>query len=125
VRGDQDGRGHRDDHADGERGESQRHTSDLTAEFTLEDQASIGPEGQLVLPKLFRRATDYLKAVGGGFRGNLADWLIAVSTSPSRDENDRVIVCGGIELHLSDLLVQANQKVRFQADLLDIVFMER
>jgi endonuclease YncB( thermonuclease family) len=36
---------------------------DLTAELTLEDQASIGPEGQLVLPKLFRRATDYLKSV--------------------------------------------------------------
>lgn len=27
---------------------------DLTAEFTLEDRSSIGPEGQLVLPKLFR-----------------------------------------------------------------------
>jgi endonuclease YncB( thermonuclease family) len=48
---------------------------DLTAAFTLEDQASIGPEGQLVLPKLFRRATDYLKAVAGGFQGpcRLAD----------------------------------------------------
>jgi hypothetical protein len=98
---------------------------DLTAEFALEDQASIGPEGQLVLPKLFRRATDYLKAVAGGFQGNLADWLIAVSSSLSRDENDRLIVCGGIELHLSDLLVQANRKVRFQADLLDIVFVEK
>jgi hypothetical protein len=36
-----------------------------------------------------------------------------------------LIVCGGIELHLSDLLVQANNDVRFQADLLDIVFVEK
>jgi hypothetical protein len=48
-----------------------------------------------------------------------------VSTSPSRDENDRVLVCGQTELHLSDLLVQANNKVRFQADLLDVVFVEK
>ena len=57
-----------------------------------------------------------------GKPGRLAD---RVSTSPSRDENDRLIVCGGIELHLSDLLVQANNDVRFQADLLDIVFVEK
>lgn len=98
---------------------------DTTAEFALRGQASIGPEGQLILPKLFRRATDYLEAVAGGFPGNLADWLVAVSSSPSREENDRVIVCGGTELRLSDLLVQANDTVRFQADLLDVVFAER
>ncbi|HEV8648118.1 MAG TPA: thermonuclease family protein [Actinomycetes bacterium] len=98
---------------------------DMTSAFTLDDQASIGPERQLILPKLFRRATDYLKAVDGGFQGNLSDWLLWVSTSPSRDENDRVLVCGGTELHLSDLLVQANNTVRFQADLLDVVFVEK
>ena len=97
---------------------------DTTAEFALEDQASIGPKGQLILPKLFRRATDYLEAVAGGFRGNLADWL-AASTSPSRDEDDRVMVCGRVELRLSDLLGQANGTVRFQADPLDVVFLER
>jgi endonuclease YncB( thermonuclease family) len=98
---------------------------DRTAEFTLEDPASIGPEGQLILPKLFRRATDYLEAVAGGFRGNLADWLVAVSTSSSRNEDDRVLVCGRTELRLSDLLVQANDAVWFQADPLDLVFFER
>jgi endonuclease YncB( thermonuclease family) len=98
---------------------------DMTGMFTLEDQASVGPEGQLVLPKLFRRATDYLRDVAGGFRGNLADWLTVVSTGQSRDENDRVIVGGMTELRLSDLLVQANNNVRFQADLLDTVFVER
>jgi hypothetical protein len=98
---------------------------DMTSRFTLVDQASVGPEGQLVLPKLFRRAIDFLAAVAGGFQGNLADWLIAVSANRSREENDRLIVCGATEVRLSDLLVQANNKVRFQADLLDVVFVGR
>jgi hypothetical protein len=63
--------------------------------------------------------------VAGGFQGNLADWLIAVSANRSREENDRLIVCGATEVRLSDLLVQANNKVRFQADLLDVVFVGR
>lgn len=98
---------------------------DTTAEFVLEDQASIGPEGQLILPKLFRRATDYLRAVAGGFQGNLADWLVALPPKGSREEDDRAIVSGGIDLRLSDLLIQANDMVRFQADLLDVVFVEK
>jgi hypothetical protein len=98
---------------------------DTSAEFAMEDQASIGPKGQLILPRLFRRATHYLEAVAGGFRGNLADWLVAASTSPSRDEDDRVMVCGRTEVRLSDLLVQTNGTVRFQADPLDVVFLER
>jgi endonuclease YncB( thermonuclease family) len=98
---------------------------DATAHFALEGPGSIGPEGQLILPKLFRRATDYLEAVARGFRGNLADWLVAVSASRSRDETDRAIICGGTELRLSELLVQANDSVRFQADPLDVVFVER
>src|SRR5262249_43385556 len=36
---------------------------DTTAEWLLTDQESIGPNGQLILPKLFRRCTDYLRAV--------------------------------------------------------------
>ena len=99
-------------------------TEDSTPEFVLEDQASIGPAGQLILPKLFRRATDYLKATATGFQGNLVDWLLAVSTSPTRNENDRVLVCG-MELHLSDLLVQANRRISFQPDLVDVVFVEK
>src|ERR1700754_3792133 len=33
---------------------------DASAAFDLRSQASIGPEGSLILPKLFRRCTDYL-----------------------------------------------------------------
>ncbi|HLL41198.1 MAG TPA: hypothetical protein VK359_07800 [Rubrobacteraceae bacterium] len=31
--------------------------ADTTASFALDDQDSIGPDGQLILPKLFRRCT--------------------------------------------------------------------
>jgi endonuclease YncB( thermonuclease family) len=92
---------------------------DKTPEFKLIDQTSLGPQGQLILPKLFRRSTDYLKAVNGGFRGNLGDWLEA---TPS--QNDRLVV-NDIELKLSDLLDQRNSRVVFQADLLNIVFLEK
>lgn len=98
---------------------------DTTADWILTDQASIGPGGQLILPKLFRRCTDYLKAVSKGFTGNLGDWLIASSTTPTRDENDRVLLHDTTEVHLSDLIQQRNQHIAFQADLLDITFVEK
>ena len=97
---------------------------DTTSDFVLEDQPSISPTGQLILPKLFRRCTDYLKDIAAGFQGNLSDWLIWVSKG-SRNENDLVVVNETIELHLSDLLAQRNRHVVFQADLLDITFLEK
>ena len=98
---------------------------DTTADWLLADQASIGPGGQLILPKLFRRCTDYLKAVDKGFIGNLGDWLLTTSATPTRDENDRVLLRDTIEVHLSDLIQQRNQHIAFQADLLDITFVEK
>ncbi|MGH3699945.1 MAG: hypothetical protein ACRDQY_10815 [Pseudonocardiaceae bacterium] len=98
---------------------------DATADWVLANQASIGPDGQLILPKLFRRCTDYLKAVDKGFTGNLIDWLLASSATPSRDENDRVLLRDTTEVHLSDLLQQRNQHIAFQADLLDLTFVEK
>ncbi|PPS46026.1 thermonuclease family protein [Chroococcidiopsis sp. TS-821] len=98
---------------------------DATNEFELEDKTSITvPNGQLILPKLFRRCIDYLKAVDKGFDGNLKDWLISIS-SGSRNENDRVVVSNSMELKLSDLIKQRNNKIVFQADLLDITFVEK
>jgi endonuclease YncB( thermonuclease family) len=98
---------------------------DTTAEFTVDVQASIGPDGQLILPKLFRRCTDYLKAVGKGFAGNLSDWMVQVSAGGSRNENDLVVVGDSIEVRLADLLHQRNQRVALQADLLDLTFVEK
>jgi endonuclease YncB( thermonuclease family) len=86
--------------------------TDQTSLFQLIDQTSIGPQGQLILPKLFRRATDYLKDVAKGFTGNLTDWLLANATG-TRQENDTVVLPGGIETPLSALLDQRNNSVAF------------
>ena len=99
---------------------------DTTAEFALTDTEAItAPNGQLILPKLFRRSIDYLKARADGFRGNLKDWLISVSQRASRSENDLVVIDDSIEVPLSDLVQQRNSRVSFQADLLDITFVEK
>ena len=98
---------------------------DTTADWVLTDQKSVGPDGQLILPKLFRRCTDYLKAVDKGFTGNLGDWLLATSATPTRDENDRVLVHDTMEVRLSDLIQQRNQHIAFQADLLNLTFVEK
>jgi len=96
----------------------------MTTEFVLEAQDSISPGGQLILPKLFRRCTDYLKAVEKDFKGDLEDWLIWVS-SGSRNENDHVVIHSYLEVKLSDLIEQRNRKIVFKADLLDIMFVEK
>jgi endonuclease YncB( thermonuclease family) len=98
--------------------------SDATGDFVLKDQASIGPNEQVILPKLFRRCTDYLIDVAKGYQGNLSDWLIWVSNG-SRNENDLVVLNDSIELRLSDLLDQRNSHIVFKADLLDITFVEK
>ena len=99
---------------------------DETAMFKLADQASISPpNGALILPKLFRRCTDYLKDRADGFRGTLPDWLVSVSGSGTRSENDQVLVGGRSEVPLSSLVKQLNDSISFTADLLDIVFVEK
>jgi endonuclease YncB( thermonuclease family) len=98
---------------------------DETDEFRLEDQDSIGPAGVLILPKLFRRCSDYLKAVAAGFAGTIDDWLVGVSATGRRPEDDKLLVCGRTEITLSAVVQQLNQRIRFTADLLDIVFVEK
>jgi len=97
---------------------------DQTPLFQLVDQKSIGPEGQLILPKLFRRATDYLKDVAKGFDGNLPDWLV-VNNTGTRHEDDLVVLPGGVEAPLSTLLEQRNNWLAFTPDLLGISFVEK
>lgn len=98
---------------------------DTTNEFRLKDKKSItAPNGQLILPKLFRRSIDYLKDVDEGFRGNLKDWLISASQG-SRNENDRVVIRDSVEVQLSELIQQRNSRVTFQEDLLNITFVEK
>jgi endonuclease YncB( thermonuclease family) len=99
---------------------------DETAMFKLADQTSISPpNGALILPKLFRRCTDYLEDRADGFRGTLPDWLVSVSASGTRPEDDQVLVGGSSEVRLSALVKQLNDSISFTADLLDIVFVEK
>ncbi len=100
-------------------------SADRTSSFVLLDQTSLSPpDGQVILPKLFRRCTDYLKAVAKGFAGNLTDWLVSTEGT-SRQENDQVILGNMTPLKLSDLLEQRNSTIVFNADLLDLVFVEK
>jgi endonuclease YncB( thermonuclease family) len=103
---------------------------DATSDFILETQASIDPNGQLIFPKLFRRCTDFFKAVNRGFSGDLADWLRSTDNSPQPTENDLVVLNDSrppqaIQVRFSSLISQRNRHVVFQADLLDIAFVEK
>ncbi|MDB5069715.1 MAG: nuclease-like protein [Candidatus Eremiobacteraeota bacterium] len=95
---------------------------DSSGEFVLRDKASIEPpDGSLIMPKLFRRCVDYLKAVDAGtIHGNLTDWLHA----NDHTENDRVLF-NGIEQPFSSLILQKNAKIALQGDFVDYVFVER
>ena len=94
---------------------------DRTAEFELAGQESIGPQGALILPKLFRRCTDYLETRQG--RETLRHWL-RTTGDETRPEDDRVLV-GRIETRLSELVEQRNRTIAFAADPLDLVFVEK
>jgi endonuclease YncB( thermonuclease family) len=95
---------------------------DRSAGFELVDQDSIGPDGQLVLPKLFRRCSDYLRTRAPD--ETLPDWL-RTHGPPERPEDDQVIVGGAVETRLSELVEQRGTSIAFPVDLLDIVFVEK
>lgn len=98
---------------------------DASADFILENQESIGPGGSLILPKLFRRCSDYLRARDRGFEGELTDWLRA-NASGARTEDDQVLLDGmsGF-IPLSTLITQRNHRLGLEADLLNITFVEK
>jgi len=100
---------------------------DTTSSFLLHSQNDIGPSGQLILPKLFRRSTDYLKALAKGFDGTLPEWMQATS-----GENDRVVVFeeqipfhDQVEVTFSDLVRQVNDEIFVQTDILNMTFVEK
>jgi len=96
---------------------------DTTKHFTLANQQSIGPAGELVLPKIFRRCSDYLRAQQGGFAGNLAEWLISTSQS-AHNENDLLELLGKT-LRLSDIITEQGDTVQVAGDTLDMIFVEK
>jgi endonuclease YncB( thermonuclease family) len=93
---------------------------DSTSEFALKTPASIGPDGELIFPKLFRRCTDYLLARDQeNFTGSFTDWLQAAGP-----END-VVLAGKLVTTFDKLVTEANGLVSLAADTLDLVFVER
>jgi endonuclease YncB( thermonuclease family) len=94
---------------------------DASAGFALDGRHSIDQQGQLVLPKLFRRCTDYLTDVAAGFPGSLTDWLTR-QPATTRNRDDHLVIRYIRPARLSDLVVHRDGRVAFQADPLDLAF---
>lgn len=94
--------------------------SDSSARFSVADAAAVGPGGALVLPKLFRRVTDYLRERTGPAQ-TLPEWLAAHPDTA----DDLVSVAGAPAQALHTLLRQSDDAVTLDADVLDLVFVER
>jgi len=93
---------------------------DSTAEFELETAASIGPDGELIYPKLFRRCTDYLLARDqDNFTGSFTEWLQAAGP-----ENDPVLLNGRLTT-FAELVAERDGIVSLTEDTLNLVFLER
>jgi len=91
---------------------------DVTKLFELVTEASIGPDGQLVFPKLFRRCTDYLHDIDHeNFVGSLTEWM------QSHQQNDPVRVAGAAQVPFSSLITQEGSTMRLNGDPLDMVFV--
>ncbi|MCD2189941.1 hypothetical protein [Actinomycetospora soli] len=89
--------------------------ADRSGGFTLTKQADVGPDGQLILPKLFRRATDYLRAdTSGTFLGWLRD----------QGSDDDPVEAAGRRTTLSALVSQDGDRVSLTVPITDLVFVE-
>jgi hypothetical protein len=92
---------------------------DASAGFELRSQASIGPAGALILPKLFRRCSDFLRHGGGG---TLPEWLRGQRDEPNSPD-DEVLVDGQLR-YLSDLVTHDGRRITLIADPLEILFVD-
>ncbi|MDI2130005.1 thermonuclease family protein [Yinghuangia seranimata] len=105
---------------------------DSSSRFSVVDQNAVGPGGDLVFPKFFRRVTDWLResesvvanesatGLAGPAPLTLPAWLRA---NPGHD--DRVQVGGGRPQPLHTLLHQTGSVVTTSADLFSLVFVEQ
>jgi endonuclease YncB( thermonuclease family) len=91
---------------------------DKTTEFTLNNADDI-TQHQLILPKLFRRCTVYLRDTEKGFSGTFQEWLLA---DPSRDDE---ILLGGRKTRLSSVIESNGTTVSVLFDPLEAVFLEK
>ena len=93
--------------------------ADAGASFELRSQASIGPDGALILPKLFRRCADYLRTRMTG--ETLVEWLRRQRTG--RNPQDDAVIVGGETVFLSDLIRQDGRRISLTADPLALLFV--
>ncbi len=87
--------------------------------FALASQDSIGPGGSLILPKLFRRCTDYLRSRTA--QETLPEWMGRMGDA----QDDLVSVAGAAPVRLRTLISQAGDRIALDADPLDLVFSEK
>jgi endonuclease YncB( thermonuclease family) len=92
---------------------------DASAGFPLSSQASIGPDGSLILPKLFRRCTDYLRTRRS--RETLPEWMERMGSA----QDDLVSVAGAGQVPFSTLITQNGDRISLDADPLSLVFSEK
>jgi endonuclease YncB( thermonuclease family) len=92
---------------------------DASRGFALSSQASVGPQGSLVLPKLFRRCTDYLRSRRS--RETLPEWMARLGDQ----EDDLVGVAGSAPVRFHTLITQNGEQIALDADPLDLVFKEK
>jgi endonuclease YncB( thermonuclease family) len=94
---------------------------DRTARFRIDD---LGPDGDLVLPKLYRRAVEFLRDEDRDGRQTLRTWL-ATAEQAGRGRDDLVLVGAADEpVRLSSLVEQDGDEVRLTADPLDLTIVE-
>lgn len=89
--------------------------ADRSGGFTLTTQADVGPDGQLILPKLFRRATDYLRA---DTSEEFLAWLRA------QGSDDDPVEAAGRRTTLSELITQDGDRIALTVPITDLVFVE-
>jgi hypothetical protein len=94
---------------------------DSSTMFRFVDRTSVcHPGGALIYPKFFRRCVEYLRQrTLGEVHVDFTEWLAA-----AQRENDLVVV-NKLEIPLSQMFRRANAKIVCQADVLDMVFVEK
>ena len=93
---------------------------DASAGFELRSQASIGPQGALILPKLFRRCSDYLRDRRGA--ETLPQWLRRRRGEPNSPDDELIV--DGQRRRLSDVVAHNGQRIELLADPLQILFVD-
>ena len=55
----------------------------------------------------------------------LPEWLVAASATGRRPENDLLLIGRQTEVALSTVMQHLNDRIRFIADILDVIFIEK